>query len=263
MANVWELMELHKNEFTTTDEEVYKLVQENPFVFQSETAASIASEYHVSQAAISRFCQKLGFHGFGDFRLSMMLSLNAKNDDEKDAPTEYTDYVSQMFQTIYKSLSTKESDEMIRHLLSYRTIFISGYGASDISADNLAFRLELMGVNAVHIPSSREIEYLHIMTNQDAVVLLSNYNPSHRDFFSMIDDIPEESRPFILLVSAIKKHPFAKKSDQIFVLPSIPEKHGKFVVESSSKQLFFTIILSQFVAAILNEKNQAVGNLSE
>ena len=227
---------------TTKELEVLEILKNDPYAFKSSTATEIAIKYNISQSAISRFCQKLGYSGFSDFRLSLIFN---------SPPVENTiidnKYYANLFNTICNSLSSAISNEMLdeiaRIMLNARNCYFSGYGASNVSALFLSFQCMVQGIRSYHLPASTEVENLHIMNNEDVLILFSAINSSHKDLFSMLEDFPHGKRPYIILIANTPRHPFAKKVDKMILLPNSKDIDPTIIFTPSILQIVFSFFL--------------------
>src|SRR5699024_5676594 len=70
-ANLTMLMEQHKNQYTKSEHKLYNYITEHfeQVVYQSLTEIAIAC--HVGEATVLRFCRKLGYKGYQEFKLSL------------------------------------------------------------------------------------------------------------------------------------------------------------------------------------------------
>ena len=218
--NFWHNIDAKKKDFTTKELEVYELLEKDPFTFASATATEVSKRYKISQSAISRFCQKLGF------------------------TSEYAAELSNIITQLSQQISDNDLIRLARKIIQSRNTYTSGYGASDTPASLLAFRSMLAGVPIYHIHTSKETEMLHIMNSEDTILLFSANNPSHVDFMQTIEELPKEKRPYIILITSSLKHPFAKKVDQTFVLPyMIQFDSADPLAAPQTVQLIFSLFL--------------------
>ena len=241
--NVWEQMESCKDDLTPKELEIYELVKKDPYSFTASTAMEIASRYGVAQSAISRFCQKVGFSGFADFRLSMILATSTRptnlDDPSNSEPHDFTYYLCAMIQQTKKSLPDRMLDDLGRRVLSSTGVYTSGYGSSLSAAHTLAFMMTCSGIPAHFIRPSLEMETLHILKSTDIVFLFSVSNPSHRDFLSLVADMPEDKRPYIVLVNGTSRHPLRGKVSQVITLPDWLTLHIAFMINNTVPQFAF------------------------
>lgn len=259
--NVWEQMENCKNELTPKELEIYELVRQDPYSFTASTAMEIASRYHVAQSAISRFCQKVGFSGFADFRLSMILATSTQsynlNESSKAQSTHtFTDHMCHMIQQTKKSLPDRVLDELSARIIQSTMVYTSGYGSSLSAAQIFAFLLTCSGVPAHFMQPSLEMEMLHILKSSDIVFLFSVSNPSHADFLSLVADMPEDKRPYIILVDGISRHPLRGKVSQVITLPDWLTLHVSFMISNTIPQFAFCHIVTDCVNRMLVTPSQ-------
>lgn len=252
--NFWNNIETKKKNFTSKELEVCELLEEDPFSFAASTATEISKRYGVSQAAVSRFCQKLGFTGYSDFRMNLMLATQTSKKHTIDSTPDYAKSLADIIIQLSQKLDDSLLEDLAKRVLNSRNSYTSGYGASDTAASLLAFRSMLGGIHFYHIHTSKETEMLHIMNNQDTIFLFSSNNPSHIDFITTIEELPKENRPYIILVTSTAKHPFAKKVDQVVLIPYLMQFDTiNPLTAPQTIQIGFSLFLIQ---KIYNEKSK-------
>ena len=72
--NPFEKIELKKDTFTKKEMIVYNILQKNPDLILRGSITSLAKDYQVSQSTITRFCQKIGYDGFNEFKFDVFRS---------------------------------------------------------------------------------------------------------------------------------------------------------------------------------------------
>ena len=242
-----------KKDFTDAELKIANLLEQEPFVFSSSTATEIANKFNVSQSSISRFCQKLGYHGFSDFRMSLILSLSTSV-PSNNTTNEWCATLCSQINQLSQSINDEHQNKIANMIINARVTYTSGYGASEIAANLLAFRSMLLSLNVFEIPTSREVETLHLINNQDLIILFSASNPSHRDLISMLDDMPKEKRPKLILVTESLRHPFIKKVDEVVMLPKINNDNP--YLSHQSVQLLYVLLLLPKIAYLFAQKNK-------
>lgn len=251
--NFIEKIQAKKKDFTEAELKIANLLEQEPYVFSSSTATEIANKFNVSQSSISRFCQKLGYNGFSDFRLSLILSLSTDN-NINNTTNDWGMTLCNQVKQLSQSLNDDYLNKIAQMIINARMTFTSGYGGSEIPANLLAFRCMLISLSAMEIPTSREVETLHIINNQDVIVLFSASNPSHADLMMMLDDIPKEKRPKLILVTESKHHPFLNKVDEVIMLPKIDNENP--YISHQSIQILFVLLLLPKISYYQAEKRK-------
>lgn len=239
--NFLKTIEDKQKDFTKSEMEIYNLLKTEAYSFTSSTATEIANKFNVSQSSISRFCQKIGFNGYSDFRLSLILALSTSDVESSHSVSDYASQMNSLMNHVCQNVSEEVFNNLAQRIVKAHKTFLSGYGASYAAADIMAFRGVTIGLDMICIMPSREVETMHIIDNDDVVIIFSASNPSHRDFFSMLEDIPEHKRPYIVLVSSSKNHIFAKKCDEVINIPYVSYNYSS---PNQLLQLFFALFLS-------------------
>ena len=74
------------------------------------------------------------------------------------------------------------------------------------------------------------------------------------DFITTIEELPKENRPYIILVTSTAKHPFAKKVDQVVLIPYLMQFDTiNPLTAPQTIQIVFSLFLIQ---KIYNEKSK-------
>lgn len=250
--NFWNIIDAKKKNFTAKELEVCTLLEDDPYSFAASTATEISRRYNISQAAVSRFCQKIGFNSYSEFRMNLLLATQTSKKHIIDSTPNYAKDLSNIILKFGQKIDDSELENLARRVLTSRNSYTSGYGASDVPASLLAFRSMLAGVPFYHIHTSKETETLHIMDNRDTIFLFSSNNPSHIDFMNTIEELPKENRPYIILVTSSMRHPFAKKVDQVVIVPYLNQYDAiNPLTAPQTIQIIFSLFLTQ---KIYNEK---------
>lgn len=70
--------------FTFSENEIANFVINNPEVVVNNTITYMANETGTSETSINRFCKKIGFKGFNDFKIALAQDNFYRNMREKD-----------------------------------------------------------------------------------------------------------------------------------------------------------------------------------
>ena len=87
MLNVMQRIELNAENYTNAEKKVYKLVVEKPHLIEKYTIVKIADFSGVSKSAVLRFCQRLGYRGYSEFRYDMVTYLHHESMHPKNTAT--------------------------------------------------------------------------------------------------------------------------------------------------------------------------------
>ncbi|MES1053014.1 MurR/RpiR family transcriptional regulator [Bacillus thuringiensis] len=91
-------IECSMSKFTRTEEELAKYILQQPDEVSQLTISQIAKKLHISPATITRFCQKLTFSGFNEFRHELKRFVDLQNTPTIMKNIKQVDYFAKLYQ---------------------------------------------------------------------------------------------------------------------------------------------------------------------
>lgn len=242
--DVFDQMELHKDSLTPAEQAVFHIVQEKPDAILGCTSNELARRYGVSQSAVSRFCQKLGFAGYGEFRMELHKALTLRRFDERpDSPADYLSCLSQLMQAVQESVGTEGFQSFYRRMEEARDVYILGIGQSSVPARMLMGRLLEDSIPAHYVDFGHDVEMLHCMSREDEVVIFSAKNDTFHQFLGTAATVEGTRTPHITLVTNTAKHPSRKKCDDMILLPTWSSLRLPLYLEPQYSMIFFCMMV--------------------
>lgn len=248
--NPYDLMELRKDSFTKNELLIYDYVKDNAYEIFRGTIVDMASEIGVSQPAITRFCQKLGYDNFSSFKMQLYKAekevLSNKQDVEMDYP------VLQSYKNLISKLDTVINKEELEHfaksICKARRVFTVGMHKSRLSAELLKYNLIKFGINCNMFSNDDRQELVHVANENDLIILISASVESAKAF---IKDMQGESIKVALITMNSKVS--NKGSYEHFVwLPNSKNQNESIYTENTVVFAVFIDLLTSFVAKEIN-----------
>lgn len=148
-----------RDRMSAIERRIADFVLENAQLLRDYSSQQLANALGISQSSVVKFCQKLGFKGYPDLKLSISEAVVRADHGSTPAPDE--DAVSAQDLSLWQRKSeAEETTRLINppHALAgaasaigrARTVFIIGLGEDDIHARAFALRLALLGILTVH-----------------------------------------------------------------------------------------------------------------
>ena len=242
-------MSLHESELTPTERRVLDAVLASPESFLQSSTTIVAKQIGVSQSAVSRFCQKVGYDSFGDFQMNLMLTLStntpAPEDGQRDDPVEY---LCDMTRATRAAVGEKFLDSLSDRILSAKNVFTTGGGLSESPALTLSLELLKYNVPCFHVPCGQEMIHMHVAGADDLVIVFSSKNDTQQMFLNFMQDRPRLRRPHVVMVSHSAVHPLRKLVDEFVVLPTWQTERYPVYIEPMTSMLAFCSILMIWVS---------------
>lgn len=249
--NPFEQMELKKMSLTKKERQVYNIFIENIDDILRDTATSMAEKYHVSQPAITRFCQKLGYQGYNDFKYDVYKYYKAGK-GAKDTSS-VIDYYTRLIHLIPGAVPVESFELLAKLAVEARYVSICGYHKSSLPAQLMDMNLGKFGILSNFVRADYS-EFLAQRTSpKDLVIFFSAGSSLHRESIDMINELPEGKRPTPVLVTQTDKHPIRNKVDHIVWLPSYRNQGYPQYLEDQIAPMIFVDLLTNYIADYMKE----------
>ena len=230
------LPELSKNERKVAEHFI-----EHPYEAQRAGVDAAANACGVSRSSVIRFCHKLGFKGYSEFRYTLMQQGTsvAPASGEAGASSALDAYALCLGQL--RGAIAPEQLDRIAELLSHAHRIISmGLFHSGMSAAQLAFRLNRIGIDCQSIDDSTITNaYINILKAGDVVVVFSISGQS--DYAEMLAEY-RRHRVSVVLVTMTPSSPASRNADHTLVIPSALRQSEGYLLDEALP-FFFAIEL--------------------
>src|SRR5699024_10162761 len=109
--NLSMIMEQNKNKFTKSEHKIFHYITNNFEEILYKSITEIVNSCHVGEETVLRFCRKLGFKGYKDFKLSIAreLSTHQKSDQHE---TYISNVKNNMVQTVKDSCALVDDEQL-------------------------------------------------------------------------------------------------------------------------------------------------------
>lgn len=243
--NPFQLMELHKENFTQNDQLIYHTIMKNPEQITYKSTSVMAQACGVSQPALSRFVKNIGYNRYQDFRSAVITQL-AQQDEKKATGTNHIAYFNNLYQLLNKTeeiLTNSYMSQLAKYVLKSKRIFATGTGKSYGPA--ILFE-QLMRKNHIFvhsIPSDAIAEMSDYLTKDDLLIVFSVHAQGNS-----VDSV-KNTNAKIMMVTANANHNYINKVNKNVVLPYVsidPES-------SSVSPVLFNIFVELLTSYISKE----------
>ena len=194
--------------------EKIKTIPKEEIIYMSIT--ELAAQLKVAEATFLRFCRKLDYRGFQDFKLSLSQELGS---EEKGAPMSHskriaTNMVDAIMET-YKQLDEEDCKRAAMYIYKANKVCVFGVGSSSIAPQMMKNRLVRTGlpVESTSDPHMQAIIASNL-SDKDVMVLVS-VSGATKDIINLAEIAKKNGTPLIVLTN-YNKSPLAKYADVTF-----------------------------------------------
>ncbi|GEN94039.1 MurR/RpiR family transcriptional regulator [Pediococcus ethanolidurans] len=183
-----ELIKKNETNFSNVDKQIAKYVLVNQEKVCAMSINNLAEAAFVSTSSVLRFAQKLGFHGFSDFKYFLSWNENTKKVQENLNSKMIGNGVTQMIATLSEPTVTTT----VQYFKSARRIFILATGLNQqYQARDLQQRFLQLGISMVLLPSNSgsilNKQIAESVTSDDLLIIFSSSgeNSVVKDFLKL------------------------------------------------------------------------------
>lgn len=218
--NIATSIKIHSSAFTPQETKIANYLLDNLDDVHSYHLVSLAERIGVSKSSLLRFCQKLGYEGFAQFKYDITGQLLRGNQDNPDTMNYLENYI-QCINEI-ESLNPKSNfDILYDYLVDANKIKIYGIHESGLSAKYLSYHLAKLGFDSEAIIHPNEFyEKAMFSKSRDLNIFLTLSGTSVEIIESHNQSINLGAKTVLITMNTISK--IYKKANLKFHIPSFP-----------------------------------------
>ncbi|HYE80740.1 MAG TPA: MurR/RpiR family transcriptional regulator [Clostridia bacterium] len=222
------------NELTPSFQKIANYILINYKYIPAISSADLANSIGVSDASIVRFCQKLGYEGFIEFKNVLLMEINdsGKNpvdkmlktikligEDNKDYANLFQNELANLNRTIM-SFEAEVLKAAVDEIGKAKKVYILGMGSCKTIADLVYYNFKRLGLNCETITYGGIALYdsLSRIEKNDAVIMISfpRYSIDSYNAMKHVHDIKAKS----IIITDSNENKLAKLSDYVMIATS-------------------------------------------
>lgn len=250
------ILDAQLESFTAGEREIAEFVLANPERAFQLSSASLAAQTGRSQSSVVKFCQKLGFRGYQDFKLAV--SQAAVRDWPQRVGTvhgtiESTDSVATTIQKLIGSkvqsiqqTASVNSEAILQKALdaigAARRIQLVGVGASSLVARDFSYKLQKLGLMVLYDADSHiQIANATTLGAEDVTIALS-YSGGSLETLRIAEQARAKSAR-VISVTGVQPNPLSALADIPLYVIADEEKARSSAITSRDAQLALADLL--------------------
>lgn len=217
--NPIERMASYENSYSEAEARVYQLVMSDPEVVRSHTITKVGQMADASPSAVMRFCQRMGYAGYKDFRFDLVRHLDESEPDGLDEGT--PSRVARSLSDACASLAHIDLavfEQLAKDLRAADEVYCTGIYRSYLPAEKLRMDLVDLGIRAVSAGDEVSIGRIpYIASERSAIVVFSEGGDlyGHR---GMLESVRETCRNTYVVTCAAEPN-LAALCEHVLVIP--------------------------------------------
>lgn len=243
---------LKKNTLTKNELKACELILKDLNKVQMYSLTEMSEQIKITKTTILRFCQKMGYSGYTEFRYDCVKYVNSLSNAERliEDENEKIINVEKIYMDTIKLLHYTLKDEDFKSLAamiqSARKVRCVGEINSEVTCLQLKYALAMYGIDADVLPSKANVKAVDLITNeQDLLIVMSA--SANSDIVKEAYSLKENNGCRIALVTMNPSTHLEAKSDMFLLLPSVAPLKNKSLLDSVPIYSLFVEILLHYL----------------
>lgn len=217
LGKVFDRIAAMQDKYTKTERKLVQgIVNIDPQRLIYLSITELAAELNVAEATVARFCRKLGYAGFQDFKLCLSRELSSDEAESDSVTQRLAVRMRDAIEHTAKALDYDKCLEIADIIIHARTVCAFGVGNSYIPTIEVSNSFARVGINVMVSPDSHiQTIYVDNMRRGDAIILFS-VSGSTKDILD-IAATARQKGVTVILVTSYERSPVAKFADYILL----------------------------------------------
>lgn len=227
-----------------------KRIDKNALIYLSIT--ELSGIVDVAEATILRFCRKLDYKGFQDFKLNISQELGDEVETES-RPKRIADDMSNAIEETYKQIDYEYCKQIAAEIIRARKVCAFAVGNSSIATLAMRYSLLRAGINVdassdAHIQSIAAVN----LDPSDFLILIS-VSGSTKDIIRLAE-IAKKAGTKMLVITNYNKSPLAKYADYLLLSSRKEAAHDGGSLSTVIAQAYVVDVLCTAVYEVLGKE---------
>lgn len=255
--NPIELINLHQKEYTKSEEKIKNYILDNLDIISSFPIVEVSSFIGVSKSALLRFCKKIGYDGYSEFKyeVSRMLISGVTNDDSLKSNEDIIKIYQMTIDKIPDFISNDSILTFISHILNANKLKIYGIHETGLSAQYFSFRLAALGIDSEVITLPSVIHEKANFSKSDDLNIFLSLSATSDCIVDAVNTSAKKKASTVLITQNNKSH-LLKQCDDYILIPSLNfEKNRLFLDSQIIIFLCINLIINQLAISIKKKES--------
>ncbi|PJN87856.1 MurR/RpiR family transcriptional regulator [Bacillus sp. mrc49] len=248
-------IECSMSKFTKTEEELANYILQHPEEVSQLTISQIAKKLHISPATITRFCQKLAFSGFNEFKHELKRFVDLRNSPIHMKDLKQVDYFAKLYQDhmsiiddTFHITSYEDIQKAVSFLTNAKRIHVYGIGSSGIAAHEFKSKFFRIGLSVEAITDPHQSMMDAALSNQESVVIGISISGATKEVIRAMK-IAKKQGALILVFTGNKNSELSRLSDLSLLVTSKNSMHmGQNISPLLPLLLLFDLLYTELVS---------------
>ncbi|MDM5227435.1 MurR/RpiR family transcriptional regulator [Cytobacillus sp. NJ13] len=241
--------------FTSSESELAKYIIENPDEISQLSINQIAKKIHISPATITRFCQKISFSGFNEFKHELKRYIDLRNKPTVSSDIKEIDYFSNLYQnhleiieTTFRKMTYLDIQQAVSLLTDAKKVHVYGIGNSGIAAQEFKWKFFRIGIQVESITDPHQAVMDAALSSGGSLVIGISVSGKTKEIIDAVK-IAKQQGASVLAITSEKTSELSQLADLSLLVMSKSSMHmGQNISPTLPLFLLFDLLYTELVA---------------
>lgn len=244
--SIIEKMELLTSKLTKSERKVYDCIVNDPESVEKYTILQLARHFNISKSSIMRYCQKMGYSGYSEFRFDYIRDLHtsAFNQINKQTILSQAATIYSQAITALNSLDEKKILKLCSEIKKRDYVYCIGSGKSYLPCLLMNYNFIRLGKKIITFDTGILYNDLPKILEEDDLIIIFSVSGSRKALQKEIQDF-KEKKCHIVLITCNPNPKIMQDVSDIILLPAVL-KNEKALIGSSALFIIFSDIITSY-----------------
>lgn len=249
--NPFDNMYQSKNKLTKSELAVYNQIYNNPHLIEKSSILDLEKHIQVSKSAILRFCKKIGYSGYSEFRFEVIryghseVVLNSKLEGQK-LFVSIANLYSSVISDIASAICEEDLVKLVGLIKKASRVFAVGFGKSGLLAHKLKFNFIRLSLYIDAIDDIVLVKDMEKVVRKNHLAIFFSESGNTPDILLGMQKVKDTGANVVLITN--NAHAAAKEyADCTICLPSISVAKESLLDSQTVTYSFIEILTAYYL----------------
>lgn len=234
----------NRHNLTATENEIANYIIDHPTETAEKTITVLSKNIGVSEASINRFCKKIGYNGFNDFKIAVAQdSYYRKMQDKKRAASsmnlsetlafDYTELINITSENINQDLLK----ELAEQIPSAKNIYIIAFSEAHSVATHLYYQLLMLSIPSIVVNDLNLLNIIVNKCNEDDLFIVITETGNNKELNRLIEKA-KQNRSSLFILTSYESSKLSSLSTNKLVIPNRLSINQASIISSYISYIF-------------------------
>ena len=226
MSSLISVINKNYGTYTITEKKIAKVILNHQHKIKKLSIRELSEFCKVSASTITRFCRKIGYNSFIDFRLAIPDTPKQKVKSSSIMDTVSAYYMKSLKQSM-ELIDLKMIERINKDIKEKKIVYIWGLGSSGRTSSEFEQTLTRMGILVRSVTDSHMLLLSATQIREDDLVIIISISGRSREVLKAVSLLNSEAT--VAAITSDVNSPLAKKSDYYIQISDIRINNHYFV----------------------------------